>query len=182
MGRVSIAGVIAIEPVVRAFGHDVEQQHLRVLQQRPLERIQVSTLARYELSDAVEIYGEAYYVNTRNRSQLAPDSATPVTPGAGSGTLLVPNYATNPGLSDAVRDFFTNNAAIFDADGDGTAAIVGAGRRYSELGPRQNFFERNAFSLTTGLRGLNVPLREPAEERVRAKPPTSSHMPRSARG
>ncbi|MFC7499403.1 TonB-dependent receptor domain-containing protein [Enterovirga sp. GCM10030262] len=121
--------------------------------QRPLERIQVSTLARYELSDAVEIYGEAYYVNTRNRSQLAPDSATPVTPGAGSGTLLVPNYATNPGLSDAVRDFFTNNAAIFDADGDGTAAIVGAGRRYSELGPRQNFFERNAFSLTTGLRG-----------------------------
>lgn len=120
---------------------------------RPLERIQVSTLARYQLADAVELYGEAYYVNTRNRSQLAPDSATPLTPGAGSGTLLVPNYATNSSLLPAVRQFFVNNAAIFDADGDGTAAVVGAGRRYNELGPRENFFERNAFSLTTGLRG-----------------------------
>lgn len=121
--------------------------------QRPLERIQVSTLARYEVSDNIELYGEAYYVNTRNRSQLAPDSATPLTPGAPSGTLLVPGYATNPSLLPAVRDFFINNAGLFDPDGDGTAAVVGAGRRYNELGPRQNYFERNAFSLTAGLRG-----------------------------
>lgn len=121
--------------------------------QRPLERIQVSTLARYEISNNIEIYGEAFFANTRNRSQLAPDSTTPVTPGAPSGTLLVPGYATNPGLSPTVRDFFTNNAAIFDPDGDGTAAVVGAGRRYNELGPRENYFERNAFSLTAGLRG-----------------------------
>lgn len=121
--------------------------------QRPLERFQVSTLARYEISDAVELYGEAYYVNTRNRSQLAPASETPLTPGAGSGTLLIPNYATNSSLLPAVRDFFTNNAAIFDPDGDGTAAVIGAGRRYSEVGPRENDYERNAFSLTTGLRG-----------------------------
>lgn len=120
---------------------------------RPLERIQASAIARYEISENAEIYGEAYVVNTRNRLQQAPDSATPLTPGAGSGTLLVPNYATNPSLLPAVRDFFTNNAAIFDPDGDGTAAVVGAGRRYNELGPRENFFERNAFSLTTGLRG-----------------------------
>lgn len=124
---------------------------------RPFERFQVSSIARYELGDNVELYGEAYYVNTRNSSQLAPDSETPVTPGAGSGILLIPNYATNPGLLPAVRDFFVNNAALFDPDGTGTATVIGAGRRYNELGPRQNDYERNSFSLTGGLRG-SVPL------------------------
>ncbi|MGS1016552.1 TonB-dependent receptor domain-containing protein [Allosphingosinicella humi] len=120
---------------------------------RPFERFQISTIARYELGDNVELYGEAYYVNTRNSSQLAPDSETPVTPGAGSGILLVPNYATNPGLLPAVRNFFVNNAALFDPNNTGTATVIGAGRRYNELGPRENDYERNSFSLTGGLRG-----------------------------
>lgn len=120
---------------------------------RPFERFQISSIARYELGDNVELYGEAYYVNTRNSSQLAPDSETPVTPGAGSGILLVPNYATNPGLLPAVRDFFVNNAALFDPNNTGTATVIGAGRRYNELGPRENDYERNSFSLTGGVRG-----------------------------
>ncbi|MDQ8755492.1 TonB-dependent receptor [Sphingosinicella sp. LHD-64] len=120
---------------------------------RPLERIQVSGLARYEVADNVELFTEIFYVNTRNNTVLAPESFAPLTPGAPSQTLLVPNYATNPGLQAAVRNFFVNNAAIFDPDGDGTAAVVGAARRADELGTRDSFYERNSINITAGARG-----------------------------
>jgi outer membrane receptor protein involved in Fe transport len=123
------------------------------LLQRPLERINFSTLAHYDITDHVTAYAEAFFVNARNNSRLAPDSFTPVTPGAPSSTLLVPNYATSASLSPAVRDFFVNNAAIFDPDGDGTAAVVGGGRRADELGTRDSFYERQSYAITTGLRG-----------------------------
>jgi outer membrane receptor protein involved in Fe transport len=120
---------------------------------RPLERIQGSAIARYEINDSVEVFGEAFFVNSRNNTTLAPESFVPLTPGAPSSTLLVPAYATNPILSPATRDFFINNPALFDPDGDGTAAIVGAARRADELGTRDSFYERNSLNLTGGLRG-----------------------------
>ena len=123
------------------------------LLQRPLERINFSALAHYDVTDHITAYAEAFFVNARNNSKLAPDSFTPVTPGAASSTLLVPNYATSASLSPAVRDFFINNRALFDADGDGTAAVVGGGRRADELGTRDSFFERQSYAITTGLRG-----------------------------
>lgn len=123
------------------------------LLQRPLERINFSALAHYDITDHITGYAEAFFVNARNNSKLAPDSFTPVTPGAASSTLLVPNYATSASLSPAVRDFFVNNAALFDPDGDGTAAVVGGGRRADELGTRDSFFERQSYAITTGLRG-----------------------------
>ncbi|HEU4969850.1 TonB-dependent receptor domain-containing protein [Sphingomonas sp.] len=123
------------------------------LLQRPLERVNFSALGHYDITDHITAYTEAFFVNARNNSKLAPDSFTPVTPGAASSTLLVPNYATSASLSPAVRDFFVNNAAIFDPDGDGTAAVVGGGRRASELGTRDSFYERQSYEITTGLRG-----------------------------
>ena len=123
------------------------------LLQRPLERINFSALAHYDITDNITAYAEAFFVNAKNNSKLAPDSFTPVTPGAASSTLLVPNYATSASLSPAVRDFFVNNAALFDPDGDGTAAVVGGGRRADELGTRDSFFERQSYAITTGLRG-----------------------------
>ncbi|RYD44586.1 MAG: TonB-dependent receptor [Sphingomonadales bacterium] len=123
------------------------------LLQRPLERINFSALAHYDVTDNITAYAEAFFVNARNNSKLAPDSFTPVTPGAASSTLLVPNYATSASLSPAVRDFFINNRALFDADGDGTAAVVGGGRRADELGTRDSFFERQSYAITTGVRG-----------------------------
>lgn len=120
---------------------------------RPLERFQGSMLARYELAPNVEAFAEAFYVNVRNVQSLAPESFVPLTPGAASSTLLLQNYATNPILLPAVRQFFINNRALFDPDGDGTAAIVGAARRADELGTRDSFFERNSFNLTGGVRG-----------------------------
>ncbi|MCD9085249.1 TonB-dependent receptor [Stenotrophomonas sp. SY1] len=121
--------------------------------QRPLERTQVTALANYKVNDAVEAYAEVYYSDSANRYQQAPDSFTPVTPGAGSSTLLVPNFANNPVLLPAVRQFFTDNAHIFDPDGDGTASIVGAGRRADELGPRYYTYDRVSRNLIGGLRG-----------------------------
>ncbi|MEZ0495062.1 TonB-dependent receptor domain-containing protein [Sphingomonas sp. IW22] len=123
------------------------------LLQRPLERYNVSGLAKYELTEGVTAYLEGFYVNTRNQMVLAPDSFTPLTPGAASSTLLVPGYATNPGLPASLRDFFSNNAAIFDPDGDGTAAVVGGGRRADELGTRDYLYERQSYLFTGGLRG-----------------------------
>ncbi|MGH6781411.1 MAG: TonB-dependent receptor plug domain-containing protein, partial [Sphingomonadaceae bacterium] len=120
---------------------------------RPLERIQVTGLAHYDITDNVTAYGEAFYINNRNEFQQAPDSFRPVTPGAASGTLLIPNFATNPILLPAVRTFFSNNRALFDSDGDGTAEIVGAGRRADELGPRNYAYERASVNFTAGLRG-----------------------------
>jgi len=121
--------------------------------QRPLERTQVTSLANYAINDAVEVYAEAYYSNSRNEYQQAPDSFTPLTPGAGASTLLVPNYANNPVLLPNVRQFFANNAHIFDPDGDGTAAIVLSGRRADELGPRFYTYERASHNLVFGFRG-----------------------------
>ncbi|MCD9005885.1 TonB-dependent receptor [Luteimonas sp. XNQY3] len=121
--------------------------------QRPLERTQISGLAHFTINDAVEAYGEGYYANSRNSYQQAPDSFTPVTPGAPSSTLLVPNYVSNPVLLPAVRQFLSDNAHIFDPDGDGVAAIVGSGRRADELGPRFYTYERASYNLIGGLRG-----------------------------
>ncbi|WP_223115426.1 TonB-dependent receptor plug domain-containing protein [Luteimonas suaedae] len=121
--------------------------------QRPLERTQVTALANYTINDAVEAYGEAYYSNSRNEYQQAPDSFTPVTPGAPSSTLLVPNYASNPVLLPNVRQFLSDNTHIFDPDGDGVAEIVGSGRRADELGPRFYTYERVSYNLVGGLRG-----------------------------
>jgi iron complex outermembrane receptor protein len=127
------------------------------LLQRPVERVNVSAIAHYDVTDGVTAYTEAFFVNTRNNSKLAPDSFTPETPGAASSTLLVRNYATSVALSPTVRQFFIDNSKIFDPDGDGTAAVVGGGRRADELGTRDSFYERQSYAITGGLRGeLNL--------------------------
>ncbi|QJR02051.1 TonB-dependent receptor [Sphingobium yanoikuyae] len=123
------------------------------LLQRPLDRFNVAANAHYEVADKITAYAEAYFVNAKNDMILAPDSFTPLTPGAASSTLLIPNYASNPVLPESLRQFFTNNAAIFDTNGDGTAEIVGGGRRADELGTRNYRYERQSYQITTGLRG-----------------------------
>ena len=121
---------------------------------RPLERYQVTGLGSYELNENIEAYAEGYFMTNRNAFQQAPAAFSPVTPSfPGGRTLVLPNYATNPVLSDNVRNFFVNNASVFDADGTGDALIVGAGRRANELGPRNYAFERTSYDLTGGFRG-----------------------------
>lgn len=121
--------------------------------ERPMTRYQVSALAHIDLTDNVEAYTELYGVNSRNVFEFSPDSFIPVTPGAASQTLIVPSYATNPGLLPAVRQFFANNTALFDPNRTGNATVVGSGRSTAELGPRKTNYESVSTAVTTGLRG-----------------------------
>lgn len=120
---------------------------------RPLQRWQISSVARYNLTDNIELFAEGYFINTQNEFQQAPAAFAPQTTGQPNGTFLLPNFATNPLLPDPVRDFLSANTAIFDPDGDGTAAIIGAGRRGVETGPRNFAFDRTSWNVTAGFRG-----------------------------
>jgi iron complex outermembrane receptor protein len=119
---------------------------------RPLERSQLSGLARYGITENIEAYSEVHYALAENEFQQAPDSLSIVT---GTNPYFeVPNYATNPALSPAVRALFVNNPAIFDPMGTGAARIPGGiARRMNELGLRNFAFERTTIGSTVGLRG-----------------------------
>ena len=120
---------------------------------RPRDRKQISALGNYEFTDGVSVYGEFFFIDNSQGYQQAPGSFSPRTQGAAPGTLIVPNLANNPLLSQATIDFFTANAALFDPNGDGDYEIVGAGRRADELGPRIFDFDRNTSAYTVGLKG-----------------------------
>jgi iron complex outermembrane recepter protein len=119
---------------------------------RPLERSQLSALARYGLNEHVEAYSEVHYALAENDFQQAPDSLSIVT---GTNSYFeVLNYATNPVLTPEVRALFVDNPAIFDPMATGHARIPGGiARRMSELGLRNFAFERTTVGSTVGLRG-----------------------------
>lgn len=121
--------------------------------QRPLSRVQLTALTSYELNPAIEAYSELFFIDTRNAFQQAPHSGGLNTPGTDPAAYIVPDYATNPILSTPVRQFFVNNAAIFDPMGTGDATVAGTGRRGTETGPRHYEYERTSLNMTGGLRG-----------------------------
>ena len=121
--------------------------------ERPLKRYQISAIAHYDLTENIEAFAEVFAINSRNVFEFSPDSFVPVTPGAASQTLLVPNYATSASLSPAVRQFFIANAALFDPRGTGTASVVGGGRSTAELGQRLFNYESTSYNISGGLRG-----------------------------
>jgi len=121
--------------------------------QRPLSRVQLTTLGSYGLNDSLEVYSELFYVDTRNSFQQAPQSGGLNTPGTDPAAYIVPDYATNPILSTPVRQFFTNNSAIFDPTNSGDATVTETGRRGTETGPRHYEYERTSLNMTGGLRG-----------------------------
>lgn len=122
------------------------------LLQRPLSRINVGAIGHYDVADHVTAFGEVYFVDSKNNYVLAPDSFTPVTPGAAAQTLLVP-YVNNPVLPAVTAQFFQDNKAIFDPKNTGIASVTGGGRRADELGTRQSYFERQGLDVTGGFRG-----------------------------
>src|SRR5688500_12206448 len=117
---------------------------------RPLERSQISGLAKYEINDSIESYLELHYALAENEFQQAADSLSIVT-GANS-YFEVRNYATNPVLTPDVRALFMNNTAIFDPMGTGNARISGGiARRVDELGLRNFAFARSTIGTTVGV-------------------------------
>lgn len=120
---------------------------------RPLERWQVSTFGRYEITDNVEAYGQFFYTKKENSFQQAPEAVQPRSTGQEAGTLLIPNADTNPLFPEPLRNFFGANAAFFDPDNDGIYTVRNVGRRFEEFGPRNTSFTADSLNMTAGLRG-----------------------------
>lgn len=118
---------------------------------RPYKSYSISALADYKVNDRVTAYTELFYTNNENSWNLNVASFQPQT--SGFNSLLLPNYAVNPVLYPATRDFLSANAGVFDPDGDGNAQIFAAGRNLAEAGYRFFNYDNNSYSLTGGLRG-----------------------------
>ncbi|HEY6640939.1 TonB-dependent receptor domain-containing protein [Povalibacter sp.] len=118
---------------------------------RPYKSHSISALADYAINDSISAYTELFYTNNQNSWNLNVASFMPQT--SGYNSLLLPNYAINPVLFPATRDFLVSNAAIFDPDGDGNAQIFAAGRNLAEGGYRNYSYDNSSYSMTGGLRG-----------------------------
>lgn len=120
---------------------------------RPLERTQITGLAHIDIGKNTRAFGQFFFTRKDNSYQQAPESLVLESSGAPGGILLVPNVANNPLFPQTIRDFFANNAAIFDPDRDGTAEVINAGRRFSELGSRHYAYTTDSYNITLGLEG-----------------------------
>lgn len=117
--------------------------------QVPQERFLVSAMAQYEINEHFTPYMEAQFVNNRVTAQLA---ATPISNGSpfGDGVIGPLTLQTNsPFFSPA----FQASLAALDTDGDGYVTAPGFNYRTTQLGPRANFDERNAFRVVAGMKG-----------------------------
>ena len=120
---------------------------------RPMERYQISAIAKHGLNERTEVYAQAFYTNMGAAYQMAPESTSPTSAGQSRGTLILPSAATNPLFNATLRAFWAANSAFFDPDGDGDYAVKSLGRRFEEFGPRHTSFDVDSFLITTGLRG-----------------------------
>ena len=126
---------------------------------RPLERWQFNATGHYEVAENVEGYAQVFYSRKENAWQQAPLATSPTSAGSASGELRIPNADTNPLFPAPLQQFFADNAAYFDPDGDGTFVTVGNGRRFLEFGPRNRNILQNSFGITSGFRG-DIELRD----------------------
>jgi iron complex outermembrane receptor protein len=115
--------------------------------QTALDRYQATAIGRYDVTDRIEVYANVMYTRADVFAQIAP-----------SGSFLN-NYAVpigNPFLPAAARQQLCTAAAIAPANcvvGNPTEITMSLGRRFTELGPRMQNFENNAFQLTMGVTG-----------------------------
>ncbi|MEO0464182.1 MAG: TonB-dependent receptor [Pseudomonadota bacterium] len=116
--------------------------------QLPQERYLLGGNARYEVSDALELYGEVSYVNNRVDAELAP---TPIL----VNTFLDIDSLVGNGFIDAATEaqFRQLDASETGADANNGLIDVQIRRRLEEAGGRRNLDERNAFRIVTGARG-----------------------------
>jgi outer membrane receptor protein involved in Fe transport len=120
---------------------------------RPMERVQISALGHYDISDRLTAYTELFFMDNRNEWQQAENAGGVQTSGAPNGQYWIPDYATNPVLFDATRQFLIDNPASFDPDGDGVAVIQSTARRWLETGERNYKYDRVSYNATVGLKG-----------------------------
>jgi hypothetical protein len=121
--------------------------------QRPLEQWQISALANLKISDRVEAFGQFFYTKKENEFQQAAEAVSPTGSGQATGTVLITNADTNPLFPIATRNFFAQNRAFFDPDGDGIFTVRSTQRRFEEFGPRNTSITADSMAFTAGLRG-----------------------------
>lgn len=131
--------------------------------QTPLEQFRIFGSANYELTEGVEAYSEALFTQSTTATQIAP---------AGSFFNAVNIPLNNPFLSDGLRNDFCGLALIDQAacdlagattsgptlaDGSANPDFISInpqlGRRFVELGTRDNESETTLFQIKAGLRG-----------------------------
>ncbi|MEW9854157.1 TonB-dependent receptor domain-containing protein [Novosphingobium sp. M1R2S20] len=117
--------------------------------QVPQERFLISAMGSYEINEHFTPYFEAQFANNRVDTQLAPTPIGQGTPfGNGViGPLQIP--VASPFLAPATSAAL----ATLDTDGDGFVAAPSWAYRTTQVGPRRNSDERNAFRIVTGLKG-----------------------------
>lgn len=129
--------------------------------QTPLNRINTYASARYEVSDALEVYSTAFFVRNEVRLQLASS-------GTFGNTYQLP--LNNPYLTAGIRNQLCNAYGIAAAactaagtaqGGPGTTGYrevpVIAQRRFTEYGPRGQLIESQVFQVQAGIRGQITP-------------------------
>ena len=117
--------------------------------QVPQERFLVSAMAQYEINEHFTPYLEAQFANNRVNTQLA---ATPISQGTpyGEGTI---GALTIPVNSPFLAPAFATALGSLDTDGDGFVQAPVWAFRTTQVGPRVNDDERNAFRIVAGLKG-----------------------------
>ncbi|WP_422932992.1 TonB-dependent receptor domain-containing protein [Sphingobium cupriresistens] len=117
--------------------------------QVPQERFLISAMAQYEINEHFTPYREAQFVNNRVNAELA---ATPISQGTpfGEGTIGALTIPVNSAfLAPSLRAALTT----LDTDGDGYVQAPSWAFRTTQIGPRGNADERNAFRVVAGMKG-----------------------------
>jgi outer membrane receptor protein involved in Fe transport len=128
--------------------------------QTPFERNGIFAQARYEVSDAVEIYSQGFFNRTSVKSRNAPSGSF----GLNFFYPLNASYLTeaqrqilcnarldgNPNQAGLQRPTAAQCAAAIAA---GTEVSVAVGRRFTEAGPRITDLRSNVYEVVVGARG-----------------------------
>jgi outer membrane receptor protein involved in Fe transport len=122
----------------------------------PQERWMINAFSHYDFADSITGYLELHYSNNQVRMRLAPSNV-------GVNTLFdVNNPYLSPQLQEVLRQLDLRETGTITVTsgpatrttvaGDGLA-VVTAGKRYVEVGPRIANENRDTFRVTGGLRG-----------------------------
>ncbi|HMQ19761.1 MAG TPA: TonB-dependent receptor [Sphingopyxis sp.] len=124
--------------------------------QTPLERFNIYTQGRYEISSAVEAYAEAMYVRTSVDLNLAPAGIFGSTVSVPLNSPFLSAQQANYLCSASSQSATGNIPAGADCAAEiaaGSMVNVGIGRRFVEAGPRISRETTNMFHINVGLRG-----------------------------
>lgn len=134
------------------FSYNYEPENKLIL---PLARTSVGAFGSYDLTDAAEVYGEAFFTRYRASTALASapalGAANPLYPGAGITDFTIP--VTNPFIPDDLRILLasrTGDSPVLAGSGPGEEFLYRF--RATALGPRQSDNLTTAYNVVAGLR------------------------------